>query len=179
MKEDIEFLKELQTTLRTQDKDVQASPRFWVIGDYTQVDCLEGYEDGYKVYIPIEGFGGTLEEFGKVLDKKDEDEYWFEEYNNLKTENGNIDDWGKEDVGKFLKEYIDNESMVMPYKVEHYIEPDTMFITKAEAMKHIDKGKNLYTEGVHTYAMTATDAPTVSRLWDILENIDWDSVDIK
>ena len=45
MTADIEFLKELQKELRTQDTDVQAAPRFWGIGDYRIAFNCEGEEE--------------------------------------------------------------------------------------------------------------------------------------
>lgn len=43
MKEEIQFLKELQNELKTQDNDCQAAPRFWGIMDYRTVPANEEY----------------------------------------------------------------------------------------------------------------------------------------
>ena len=41
MKEDIQFLKDLQQELLNQDHDCQAEPRYWTVGDYKMVDCQD------------------------------------------------------------------------------------------------------------------------------------------
>lgn len=51
-----------------------------------------------------------------------------------------------------------------------------MFLTKAEAKRHIRLNKHHYTSEAHTYAMTALRAPKVERLLKILETFDWDSI---
>ena len=46
MNKDIQFLKELQQELKTQETDGNASPRFWVIKDYRMVPASEKYDSG-------------------------------------------------------------------------------------------------------------------------------------
>ncbi|WP_308729404.1 hypothetical protein [Bacillus atrophaeus] len=41
MNKDIQFLKELQNELKTQDHDSQAAPHFWSIGDYKWIRTSE------------------------------------------------------------------------------------------------------------------------------------------
>ncbi|WP_345947448.1 hypothetical protein [Bacillus altitudinis] len=52
MKEAIQFLKELQQELKTQDVDCQAAPRFWVVGDYEWVETSEDNAERYTVVLP-------------------------------------------------------------------------------------------------------------------------------
>ena len=48
-REDIQFLKDLQYELKTQEVDSQAEPRFWVIMDYRLEPTAQGYHDGYNI----------------------------------------------------------------------------------------------------------------------------------
>lgn len=52
MNQDIQFLKELQQELKYQDRDGQASPRFWTVGDYEWVEAREENAERYSVYLP-------------------------------------------------------------------------------------------------------------------------------
>ncbi|MGG1017375.1 hypothetical protein ABE169_19750, partial [Bacillus subtilis] len=52
MNKDIQFLKELQNELKTQDHDSQAAPRFWTVGDYEWVEAREENAERYSVYLP-------------------------------------------------------------------------------------------------------------------------------
>ncbi|MGG1017335.1 hypothetical protein ABE169_19540, partial [Bacillus subtilis] len=52
MNKDIQFLKELQNELKTQDRDSQAAPRFWTVGDYEWVEAREENAERYSVYLP-------------------------------------------------------------------------------------------------------------------------------
>lgn len=52
-----------------------------------------------------------------------------------------------------------------------------MFLTKAEAKRHIRLNKHHYTSETHTYVMTAWRAPKVERLLNILETFDWKSIE--
>jgi len=54
-----------------------------------------------------------------------------------------------------------------------------MFLTKAEAKKHIQLNHYHYSPKAHTYAMTAWRAPTIERLLKILENFEWDKIEVK
>lgn len=64
-------------------------------------------------------------------------------------------------------------------KEEGFIVPDTMFLTKEEAKRHLELNNYHYTSKVHTYAMTAWRLPKVERLLNILETFDWESISTK
>lgn len=59
------------------------------------------------------------------------------------------------------------------YRNEHYRYPDTMFLTNRSCKEHIAANHYHYSEDAHPYAMTAWRSPEVSRLWEILDKIDW------
>lgn len=148
MNKDIQFLKELQNELKTQDHDSQAAPRFWTVGDYEWVEAREENAERYSVYLPY--IAEALTELQEI-----EDDY--------------------DDAIEWIQKYIDEEAELIPERKVHIIQPNTMFLTKAEAKNHIKLNKHHYTSEAHTYAMTAWRAPKVERLLEILETFDWGS----
>jgi hypothetical protein len=170
MNEDIQFLKELQEELKTQDHDVQAAPRYWTVGDYKMVGCPEGYQDTYHVGLPDKEYYDDLEELLKEIESdklEDFSEEAQDEFKEIGCEESALD---------WIKEYYDKDAYLIPVKEEHIIHPNTMFLTKAEAKRHIELNHYHYSKKVHTYAMTAWRAPKVERLLKILETFNWDSV---
>jgi hypothetical protein len=168
--DDIQFLKELQQELQMQDKDCQAAPRFWTVGDYKMIPCPEGYHDTYHIYLPNREYSGDMDEFLKdsennILDEMSEEAK--EEFVDIGCEVSAIE---------WLKKYVDTDAELVPVKEEHFIHPNTMFLTKAEAKKHIELNHYNYSNKAHTYAMTAWRAPKVERLFKILETFDWESI---
>lgn len=170
MNSDIQFLKDLQVELQQQDDDGQASPIFWTVGDYRMTPCPDGCHDDYFINAPNRDYYGSLDE---LLNDIREEEY--EDYSDdIKEEFLEISceitalDW-------LMKNY-DEETELIPVKEEHFIHPDTMFLTKAEAKKHIELNYYHYSSKAHTYAMTAWRAPKVERLLSILGTFDWDSI---
>lgn len=172
-KDTLEFLKELQEELNKQEIDNQASPRFWVIYDYkeepTDSDFSEGivfyipeYDDSYKIDELYELILEVNEDRGYCIDEVDLEEIKFE----LEEENiPFIEEW--------VQEYITEEVKVVYVKEVGFIVPNTLFITKKEAVNHLQNNRHRYTSKAHTYAMTALRSPVVSKLWNILEQTDW------
>lgn len=181
--EDIQFLKDLQKQIRWEsenDYDMQASPRFWVIMDYRispgNEDCDNGYMERYwnngdhcafknfeelKQFIEddyAENDEEVPEDLQEALDSNDFDSLW-----ELVHEDYNEDGFYSE---IFVKE-------------EEYIVPNTLFLTKEEAKRHlVVNGHNLSSKA-HTYAMTALRAPKVERLVKILNEFDFDSLEVQ
>jgi len=174
MSTDIEFLKELQTELKTQETDCQAAPRFWVIMDHKYLVTEKGYHDRVSVYdsgaaasyeiknycnelieegsIFVEGALAELEEFLKGPDYSME---------------SNLIEW----VEKYCKE------VTVFYETEvGEIKENTMFLTKQEAKDHLKSNAHHYSKKARTYAMTAWRAPKVERLLRILETFDWNAI---
>ncbi|PEL63259.1 hypothetical protein [Bacillus wiedmannii] len=181
MNKDIQFLKELQQELKTQEIDCQASPRFWVIKDYRFVPGNENYDSGH-----VEHFfnDGDHVPFHKFSDLKEFLEEYFEDEI---EENKDLQELLNDANENFyeLWEYIENNMNECGYystvfvKKEDFIVPDTMFLTKEEAKIHLEHNKHHYTSKAHTYAMTAWRAPKVERLLNILETFDWESISTK
>lgn len=175
MKEDIQFLKDLQTELRSQEHDSQAEPRFWVIMDYRTVPTHEDYGAERMMYFHNDGDYTefeTIEELKGFLwdnDFGDDDEVC----DVLKQESISF-----LDLWEYVQENLNEEGYFteVPVKEEAFIVPDTMFLTKEEAKNHLKNNHYHYTSKAHTYAMTAWRAPKMERLIKILETFDWDSV---
>ncbi|OPA22788.1 hypothetical protein BHL53_20720 [Bacillus cereus] len=181
MKKDIQFLKDLQQELKTQETDGNAAPRFWVIKDYRFVPGNENYDSGH-----VEHFfnDGDYVKFSRFSDLKEFlEEYFEDEIEEVK----NLQELLNDENENFyeLWEYVENNMNECGYfstvfvKEEDFIMPDTMFLTKEEAKRHLELNKHHYTSKAHTYAMTAWRAPKVERLLNILETFDWDAISTK
>jgi len=57
-------------------------------------------------------------------------------------------------------------------RIKYY---DPMFLTKKECEDHIERNGYNYSEP-HSYAMTAFRSPQVEKLYDVLQNTDWESL---
>lgn len=175
-KEAIEFLIDLQNELKTQDKDSQAEPRFWVIMDYRIVPTHEDYDMDYISYYHNDG---DHTEFKTVEDLKEFlDEYYLDSDNDETSRLQNLlenDNLSFEELWEFVTEHLSNNDFFneVPVKKESYIVPDTMFLTKEEARNHLKSNRHHYTSKAHTYAMTAWRAPKVGKLLEILETFDF------
>jgi hypothetical protein len=168
MSTDIEFLKELQTELNSQDNDSQAAPRFWTVGDYRWVECNDDNAERHSVYLPNAGESHEINYFlTESLDKEDLSEDALEAFKEISCEVSAFD---------WIQEHYDEGASLHSEKKEHFIRQNTMFLTKAEAKQHIKSNHYHYTNEAHTYAMTAWRAPKVERLLKILSEFDFDSL---
>ncbi|WIT26953.1 hypothetical protein [Bacillus phage SPbetaL1] len=168
MNKDIQFLKELQNELRTQDHDSQAAPRFWSVGDYKWIRTSEDNAERFSVYIPEDGESYELESYLKDIKENDElSSEALEAMEDIDCEASALD---------WIHDYVDSGADLIPETEVHHIYQNTMFLTKAEAKQHIKQNHYHYTKKVHTYAMTAWRAPKVERLLKILETFDWGSI---
>lgn len=181
MNKDIKFLKELQQELKTQETDGNAAPRFWVIKDYRFVPGNENYDSGHEERFFNDGDHVVFSDFD---DLKNFLEEYFEEEIEEDEELQNIFNDESENFDE-LWEYVEDNMNECGYygtvfvKEEDYIVPDTMFLTKEEAKRHLELNNYHYTSKAHTYAMTAWRAPKVERLLNILETFDWESISAK
>jgi hypothetical protein len=177
LKDDIQFLKELQTELKTQEHDCQAAPRFWEIMDHEYRMTAEGYHDRVSVYDPFPADTYEVEEFCKRILDEEDSIIPLDEINNLKEIMAK-DDYSKvEDLIEWIEENC-KDVTVFYEKEEGVIKQNTMFLTKQEAKDHLEANSHHYSNKAHTYAMTAWRAPKVERLLKILETFDWDALAI-
>jgi hypothetical protein len=178
MNEDIQFLKDLQTELKSQENDGQASPRFWVIKDYRKVPGHNDYDSGSVEHFHNDGDHTIFENLADL--KEFLEEYYEEEIESDEDLQQLLED--ENESFYELWEYVDSNlnadgffsSVFM--KEESYLVPNTMFLTKEEAKNHLKVNHYHYSSKAHTYALTAWRAPKVERLLKILETFEWDSV---
>ena len=183
MKKQIEFLKGLAKEMKEQPTDCQAAPRFWVIKDYRWVPGNPEYDSCEMQYFYSD------EDFTEFNDVKELQEYMDEYYLSdgeqlwryidepKLRELVNDKDTTFEELWGFVCNNFNNFNEC-PVKKESYIVPDTLFLTKREALKHLEINAHHYTKDAHTYAMTAWRSPEVQQLLEIIETFDWDKVEI-
>ena len=189
-KETIGFLKQLQHEMKTQDHQYQAHPRFWTVGHYKWELAREGEGDRLAYYDPNAAEYGSVESlredfFEKLNSMKEEgmseedildelgvnhDTYFFDDLKNVED-----DDY---DFIEIYKAYVDDEIDYFDERKVHVCNNDTFFLTKSECQRHIDANYYHYFEP-HTYARTLFRCPTMNKLIRIIEETDWDKVEVK
>lgn len=179
-KEQIEFLKNLQQELNTQNTVGQADPRFWVVAQYEWHNCWEEnshdyhYCDGENTYESLE----KLKEHLKENDYLDENGYFnpgeLEAWEDLEDFHiDSIDEWDD------LPECVKNEYYKVPVRQEHVIKQNTMFLTLRECKEHIEANHYHYNDTVHSYAMTAWRSPQVEQLIKLLQTAKFDEIEVE
>lgn len=196
-KENIEFLKELQKELTTQDPCGQASPIFWVVRTKEMVWEKDAEHDWEVIgYTGDDGIY-ELRSMQDILNLEEDIENELVEgnyqhprvseiRNNIKllensiTEKENtliLDDEILEEIFSdmyYLTENSDwDEDSIYYGHYEWEIAPNTMFLTLKDAQEHCKNNYYHYIDG-YPYAMTAWRSPQVSRLLEILETEDFD-----
>ena len=175
--EELLFLKAFQTERNTQDTVCQASPRYWVIkGSKTVFE--DGIDEGEAIRINGECFYdvNTGEDF---LDK---DDLYFTEENELIVVNDG-EEYVVDDITSAFNVLSDilyeDDVEIGYYEKVDIIYPNTMFLTHKECEEHLKEYGYNYSEDAHAYAMTAYRSPEVETLLNLLETVDWDSVNFK
>ncbi|UED81057.1 hypothetical protein FH508_0003975 [Lysinibacillus sp. CD3-6] len=177
MNTDIQFLKELQAQMKWEDEhdyDSQASPRFWTVMDYKKEPCWDEHAEYWVIYSPsnCEDYSMEEETIKDLIDNHD-----------LKGDAAEIlEDFSimdDDDVLEWFQKFIDGDAYLVPQREVSFIAPNTMFLTKEEAKRHIELNHYHYSKKAHTYAMTAWRAPKVAQLINILMSFDWESVQVK
>lgn len=162
---DIQFLIDLQAELNSQDNDCQASPRFWSVGDYKWLECSSDNAERYSIYLPNDGESYEINYFlQEVLDRDELSEEALGDFSEISCEVSAFD---------WIRDHYDEGASLHPERKEHCVKENTMFLTKAEAKRHIELNHYHYTSEAHTYAMTAWRAPHVERLLKILSEFDF------
>ena len=171
--EDLEFLKNLQEELKTQDRDSQASPRFWVVRQWEKEVTHSDFSEGQLIVI----FDGDYSEFDDESDIGDfidfMENHHEKEWDCIKDKKFYED---MSDIIEVLEEECFDGFTIYDYKKVPVIKENTMFLTKQEAREHIEANYYHYNKSAHTYAMTAWRAPKVQKVLEILENFDFKEV---
>lgn len=178
LKDDIDFLVNLQREMNTQDHLSQADPRYWTIRDYRKIygDNLNN-PDGICIYdtnscsVIFEGEFSTdnLDNIKEALKDFIEDDTDLEEKFNEIEEYSSLDD---------ILEYIENYPEIYVYEYEEYPVDFGMFLTHEAAIQHLKLNDYHYSDKAHTYAQTAWRSRE-ERLWNILQTVDWSKIQIK
>lgn len=169
--EELEFLQNLQKELNEQPNDGNADPVFWVIGDYQWELAPIGYEDELRV-VCEGGEDFTITSFLEYLKDEEEYEYVLSEVDFYISDTDRI-----EQIIELLNDNHHECFILMGVRKQFYIVPDTLFVTKQEAIKHLKLNSHHYTREAHTYAMTALRSPVVDRLWKLLRTCDFTSLE--
>lgn len=178
---DIDNLIALQKQMRhedVKDNDCQASPRFWVIMDYREVIGNVDYDDGREVLVYNDGDNVQFETF------EDLKEFLLEGYlegEEVPQELQAIFDSERpslDDLSAYVLEHMNEcghyDELFL--KVEEYIVPDTLFLTKEAAKAHLKGNKHHYTSKAHTYAMTAWRSPGMFDVYRFLHQFDFNAL---
>jgi hypothetical protein len=179
-KEQIQFLKELQHELKTQDNVGQADPRFWVVAQEEWHNCWEETAEDTHYY----GGETTLESFEEVKQHLKDNGYFDENgyVNDVSLEKWeDVEDFHIDSINDYddLPEYIKNEYYEVPVRRVHVIKQDTMFLTRRECQEHIERNYYHYNKTVHPYAMTAWRSPQFEKLIKILQTANFDENEVK
>jgi len=176
MNDDIQFLKDFQSELKTQENDGQASPRYWSIMDYKWEVTEEGYEDRASLFFPDTCERVELDEYVKDVLSGEIEHYLDEEQLEELKEMQESGWYSTNEFVDFIKEHIDDDCYFIYEKEVSFIAWNTLFFTKTEAKQHLENNRHHYSDKAHTFAMTAWRAPKMERLMKILETFDWDKV---
>jgi hypothetical protein len=194
--EDIEFLREIQKELNTQDTICQANPRFWVIKGTEKIYRVED-ADGYELYDTdyCEIITSSMEEIAEYIKEHELDEicecdgkmrevtyesptFGFGSGSIHITTVDEDDEYDViledlYDIKEWLEENTSCNYEVISYKIVPKIYEDTMFLTQKDAEDHLRANDYHYSDDAHTYAMTAWRSPRVAKLIKILQETEW------
>lgn len=169
-KEDIEFLRELQHELNTQETDGQAAPRFWGIIETIKRPSPEGYGEP-TFYNPDDFLNYTLEEFVQTIE-----EDFLTNNNDLKSLWEEIDKSDVDDVQDFANDVLGLDvDIVYMDDVELISQQTGCFLTKRAAKQYLENNYYHHDNG-RTYAMTAWRNPEFERLLNILQTMNIDDI---
>ena len=194
---DIEFLKELQNEMNNQNTYGQANPRFWVVrqtireygydSDYSDNYVLY-YREGEDEYENIEDCYELLCDFDYKLEELGYEDIRIElnDDKNMIIIKAKIEgsekyrEWCLHDLYD-VENFISNKLFlcdvveIIYYKDKEEIVEDTFFLTLKECEEHIKNNYHHYNKP-HPYAMTAWRSPQVNKLYEILQNTNWDKL---
>lgn len=175
--DEIQFLKELQKEMNTQDNLGQADPRYWVIRDFDKVygerlNNPDGFtvldsDDGSEVCEIEYRIFGTSEMADEILKEFEEQEYDLSDDDKQAIE----DAYDFDSLIESLEEL--NFSVVRYEIVPKY---SGMFLTQKAAEEHLRKNYYHYADNATTYAMTAWRSQEADMLYKILHSVDFEQL---
>lgn len=184
-KDDIQFLKELQHSMLTQDTVGQADPRFWVIKQEVKEYGVDTSYHDYDGEVLVDDYNEIiaedLDELYMFLKEHEEDNdfivYKMDDYLKICKTLFDINYYiyTLTDFNDIMDELGFDCMHVIYYKKEYKIVEDTMFLTLEECKKHIKNNSYHYNKPI-PYCITAWRSPQVEKLYEILKNTDWEDV---
>lgn len=194
-KKEIDFLKQLQFNMNTQDHVCQADPRYWVIRDYDVIYGKDIYKcNGREIFfnndtlVEDKEIGYDLDKLFELIKKRliERDYISEEEANNQFTEEvitrildyscdcyELIDNINEEILGS---SYFTNYDELLEI-CEYYLYPKdySIFFSHQEAKDYLESHEYNFTKHAHTYALT-TESSDINKLFKILHEVDFDSL---
>jgi len=168
-KEDLNFLRDLQSRLKEADKDLamndgQANPRFWAIKEAVLVPDEDGEPYIHDVN---ESEIHSLETFCQIVDEEVRDT----EDSRIIGMWQSIDRKDGEAVSEFANSMLDKVTDPVGMREDYQLVENTFFLTKDEARKHIAGNVHHYRKP-YTYAMTAWRSPEFERFMELFKKMD-------
>lgn len=190
---DLNFLNELQHELRTQDTMYTAEPVYWGI-------CYEEYYPTADEYaddiILVDSNEGTALARG-VNDIRNYISENYKELYEIYCKQDNIDLnktntyelqeftlWMKNETTQMSvenKELFDNIELLslIPVSKITKIMPDLFFLTHKDAVDHLTKYSYNYNKSARPYCMHAERSGSYEKLLNLLQEIDWNKINIQ
>lgn len=196
---DIEFFRNLQYVLNTQDNMGNADPLFWVIraskekpvtteqapDDYdfitiadsddpdTNIRSLEDFYDICNSVITPENEKFMSIEYvpdGEVIIEDTIEDRILYEISEL--------DQNAAEILNLLADYP-HRFYTCYYRTEPEIIPDTLFLTHSACERHLKQNAHNYPEDAHAYAMTAQRSPEYETLLHLIKTINWNNIQLQ
>lgn len=174
--EDIDFLKELQHELNTQDHQSQASPRYWGIMERKTVATPDGCGDDVRFYFDECDGDFSMDELIEYVEN-----YYVEEMDSEVREEWE-DLLESEPSPWEMKHFLEDNDIIDEVRYVDVEEQDVLseqtgcFLTRRAAQEYIDRFGYNHSQP-RTYAMTAYRNFELERLLDILQTMDIDEID--
>ncbi len=187
-KEEIDFLKQLQLNMNTQDHICQADPRYWVIRDYKKVygDNVN-YYCGQEIDVYKDGTVDTLLSDSEITNdiEKMLDVIINKLISNSYIDKDSITEEQKQviieysyDLSSMIDEFNNTVDVLVELSVQEYglVPFDTnVFFSHQEAKDYLASREYKFSGKAHTYALT-TESSEIKKLFKILHEVDFDKL---
>lgn len=186
-KEEIDFLKQLQFNMNTQDHICQADPRYWVIRDYRKVygDSINNY-CGLEINVYKDGLDDILIHNSNITNdiEKMLDVIINELIISSYIDKDSITEEQKRDIIEYsydLSSMVDEFNNVVDeveLSIQQYglVPFDTnVFFSHQEAKDYLASREYKFSDRAHTYALT-TESSDINKLFKILHEVDFNSL---
>lgn len=188
--DDVNFLKELQKEINTEDNGGTANPRYWVIRQPERIYHLDEDEADYYMFLDeYDHQELTLEDLKEKLEDLNDDnlksieikdgaltfEYFDECLEEVEQYKVDYDNCYRDGLIK-ISELLEFEVRVIYYSEIDVTADNCMFLTQIDAENHLRANDHHYHEEARTYCMHGWRNPRFERLINILSKTDFDSM---